>query len=387
MTAITNDSQEKESAEEAYAYTPGLKVKRGITVSKTRTLPLPGEVLFKEGADVGFDTIVMRTEVPGKPTIMKVADVLNVKPEDMPAFMVKKEGDKVEEGEIVAKYTPFFGLIKRFAKSPTRGVVEAVSDVTGQVIIREPPTPVEVKAYIPGKMTKVFSRSGVVIETHAAFIQGIFGIGGERHGALLTVAESPDDVLTAEKMTPDYKGKILVGGSLITLDAFKKAMELGVCGIIVGGVRGVDLTEFLGYELGVAITGQEDINITLIVTEGFGQMSMSTRTFNLLKEFDGYEAAINGATQIRAGVIRPEIIIPHEKYTSRTEAEDLARGIRPGTPVRIIGEPYFGKIGVVVSLPVNLMDIETESPVRVLEVKLEEGNVIVPRANVEIIEE
>jgi len=384
---MTQGEQEKESAEEAYAYTPGLKVKRGIPVSKLRTLPLPGEVLFEKSASVDFETTVLRTMVPGKPMILKVSDLLNVQPEDVPAFMVKKEGDSVEEKEIIAKYTPFFGLIKRFVRAPVKGVVEAVSDVTGQVVLREPATPVEVKAYIPGTITEVFPRSGIIIETHAAFIQGIFGIGGERHGALLTIAESPDDALTAEKITPEHKGKILIGGSLITLDAFKKATELGVCGIIVGGIKGVDLTEFLGYELGVAITGQEDINITLITTEGFGQMSMSIRTFNLLREFDGYEAAINGATQIRAGVIRPEIIIPHKKYTSRTEAEDLARGIRPGTPVRIIGEPYFGKIGVVVSLPVHLVDIETESPVRVLEVKLEEGNVIVPRANVEIIEE
>ena len=383
---MAKEKRKKESAEEAYAYTPGLKVKRGITVSKTRLLPIPGEVLLKKGDKVEFDTIVAKTNVPGKPTIMKLTDILNVKPEDVHAFMVKKVGDYVEKEEIIAKYTPFWGLIKRFARAPTSGVIEVISDVTGQLVLREPPTPVEVKAYIPGKITEIFPRSGVALECHSAFIQGIFGIGGERHGKLSIVAESPDDILTFEKITPDHKGKILVGGSLVTLEAFRKAIELGVGGIIVGGIKGTDLTECLGYEIGVAITGQEDINITLIITEGFGEMSMSTKTFNLLKEFEGYETAINGATQIRAGVIRPEIIIPQEKYTSRVE-EELARGMRPGTPVRIIHEPYFGKIGTVVSLPVQLQKVETESFVRVLEVKLDEGNVIVPRANVEIIEE
>ena len=375
---------EKESAEEAYAYTPGLKVKKEITVSKTRLLPIPGEVLVKEGDIVDFDTIVARAEVPGKPNIVKASEILNVKPEDLPAFMVKKVGDEVKEGEIIAKYTPFWGLIKRFVKSPIDGVIESISDVTGRIVIREPPTPVEVKAYIPGK---VLPRRGVVIETHAAFIQGIFGIGGERHGELRIVVDSPDDVLTPDRIAPEHKGKIIVGGSLITLEAFKKAVELGVRGIIVGGVRGVDLTECLGYEIGVAITGHEDISLTLIITEGFGRMSMSRRTFNLLKEFEGYEAAINGATQIRAGVIRPEIIIPHEKHFSGREGEELSRGMRPGTLVRIIREPYFGKIGKVVSLPVHLQKIETESLVRVLEVQLDEGVVVVPRANVEIIEE
>jgi hypothetical protein len=380
-------SKKKESAEEAYAYTPGLKVKKGVAITKTRLLPIPGTVLVEKGNTVDFDTIVAKTDIPGKPTFVKLTDILNMEPADIPSFMVKKVGDSVEKGDILVKYTPFFGLIKKFAKAPTKGVIEAYSDVTGQLVLREPSTTVEVKAYIPGKVVDILPRMGVLIETDAAFIQGIFGIGGERHGALSVVVESPEEILTVEKIRPEHKGKILVGGSLATLEAFRRAVELGVNGIIVGGIRGVDLTSYLGYEIGVAITGQEDINITLIATEGFGEMSMSMRTFNLLKEYEGYETAINGATQIRAGVIRPEIIIPHKKSTSGSDKEELARGMRPGTPVRIIREPYFGKIGTVVSLPIQLQKVETESPVRVLEVKLEKETVIVPRANVEIIEE
>ena len=60
----------------------------------------------------------------------------------------------------------------------------------------------------------------------------------------------------------------------------------------------------------------------------------------------------------------------------------------PGTPVRIIRQPYFGAIGKVVSLPVELQQLESESHVRVLNVELDEGNIVtIPRANVEIIEE
>jgi len=374
-------------AEEAYAYTPGLKVKRDITVSKTRILPIPGEVMFKKGEVVGFDTTVARTKIPGTPNIVKAADILNVDNEVLPTFMVRKVGETVKKGDLLAKYAPFFGLMKRIVNSPADGVIEGISDITGQVVVREPPTPIEIQAYIPGAVSEVHQDTGLTIETRAALIQGIFGIGGERHGVLETVVDSPDEELTSEKIKPEHKGRILVGGSLVTLDAFKKATGLGVAGIIAGGIRGLDLTECLGYELGVAITGDEDTNTTLIVTEGFGKMSMSRGAFNLLKEFEGYEASINGATQIRAGVIRPEIIVAHQKGTPSKGEQKSVGGMRPGTPVRIIQEPYFGKIGAVESLPTNLQEVETESSVRVLAVKLEEGIVIVPRANVEIIEE
>jgi len=143
----------------------------------------------------------------------------------------------------------------------------------------------------------------------------------------------------------------------------------------------------LGFEIGVAITGHEDIGTTLIITEGFGDMNMSPRTFELLKEFEGYMASINGATQIRAGVIRPEIIIPHEKRASDEEKGSLSGGMRPGTPIRIIRQPYFGMLGKVHKLIVELQVVETGSDVRVVEIEIENGDiVIVPRANVEILE-
>ena len=103
--------------------------------------------------------------------------------------------------------------------------------------------------------------------------------------------------------------------------------------------------------------------------------------------FEGYNASVNGATQIRAGVLRPEIIVPHDMVEDDS-AEALSQGMVPGTPIRIIRQPYFGDIGKVHSLPVELQRLESESKVRVVNIELDNGEVVtVPRANVEIIEE
>jgi hypothetical protein len=278
-------------------------------------------------------------------------------------------------------------LIKKNVPSPKDGVIESISEVTGQVIVRGQPIPIEVEAYLPGTIVNVIPRGGAVIQTHGAFIQGIFGIGGEVHGEIKVVVSGNDEVVSPEKIGPDCKGKVLIGGSLVTLDAMKKAAEVGASALVVGGVRHQDLTTFTGQEIGVAITGQEEVGFTLIITEGFGKMNMSATTFKLLKSFEGYLACVNGATQIRAGVLRPEIIIPHEEKVEE-KGDTFAMGMVPGTPVRIIRQPYFGAIGVVDSLPVELQAMESESMVRVLTVKLHDGSIAtVPRANVEIIEE
>ena len=381
-------TQSQDTTTEAHAYTPGLKVKRATTVSKTRRLPIFGEVLVGEGDTVDHGTIAARTEISGNPEIVKTSMRLGVEPEDLPRYMLKKLGDSVEEGERLAFYSAFWGLIKKEVTSPLSGTIESVSDVTGQVIIRGAPIPVEVDSYIPGKVVRVLPREGAVIETNAAFIQGIFGIGGESHGKIKMAVESPDGELTEALVGPGDKGAVLIGGSMITMEALRRAVEVGVSCIVAGGIRHGDLTSFIGEEIGVAITGQEEVGISVIITEGFGRMRMSQRTFDLLKSFEGYNASVNGSTQIRAGVLRPEIIIPHGEGLEQASEEELSAGMVPGTPVRIIRQPYFGAIGVVVSLPVELQQVDSESYVRVLDVELGDGAVVtVPRANVEIIEE
>ena len=385
--ATEKTSGEGKEAEEAHAYTPGLKVKKTMKVDKLRRLPILGEVFPKVGDKVSHDEIVARTEISGDPEIVKVAMLLGLEPEDLPRFMNKVVGDAVEKGEQMAFYSALFGLIKKRVESPIDGTVESISEITGQVIVRGAPIPVEVDAYIPGTVVEVMPREGAIIETNAAFIQGIFGIGGETHGDIHVIVEDNTQVVDADMIKPEYEGKILIGGSLVTLDALKKAAEFGVSALVSGGIRHDDLTTFTGEEIGVAITGQEEVGITLIITEGFGKMTMNQRTFDLLKEFEGYLASINGATQIRAGVLRPEIIIPHEEI-EEGEAETFSQGMVPGTPIRIIRQPYFGAIGKVHSLPVELRQLESESKVRVVNIELETGEVVmVPRANVEIIEE
>lgn len=375
------------ASQSSYAYTPGLKIKRAMIVRKERKLPIPGEVLVKEGDEVSFDTVVARTFVPGDPFILKVARELGIEPEDLPSYMLKKKGDRVEKGEVIARYRTLFGLINKECLSPTNGVIEEVSSTTGRIIVRGDPKPVEIKAYILGKICEVMPEEGVVVETRGAFVQGIFGVGGETNGEIKVLVDSPKDVLEADLIDEDCEGKIVIGGSLVAKEALQKAIELGVRGIVVGGIKDTDLMDVVGYEIGVAITGHEDIGLTLIITEGFGKMAMSRKAFDIFKEFEGYRAAMNGATQIRAGVIRPEVVIPHTKEISESKLE-LEEGIRMGTIVRIIREPYFGEIGKVVNLPIELQVIETESKVRVAEIELEDGRrVIVPRANLEIIEE
>ena len=377
------------ASKESFAYTPGLRITPYTYIRRVRSLPLKGEILVNKGEHVNFDTVVARCCIEGMPHIVKVAELLNIDTEETMRYLLKKKGDHVRRGEVIARYRALFGLINKTVVAEVDGFVENINEITGHVTIREPSKFLELTAYIKGTVDEVIPNEAAVIGTYGAFIQGIIGFAGENFGELRIAVSNPQEVLEASMITESDAGKIVVGGSLVTYEALEKASKVKVKGIVVGGAKMEDLEKILKTRIGVAITGRENLDYTLILTEGFGKLPMSEAAFKILKENEGRVAAVNGATQVRAGVLRPEIIIPFEKGKHREEKEELGEGkMKVGSIVRIIRFPYFGAVGKVVELPIELHRIETESPVRVVKVELADGRVVtVPRANVEIIAE
>src|SRR5437763_1284849 len=257
--------------------------------------------------------------------------------------------------------------------------------VTEQTVIRKRrllPIPGTVLAAAGDRVhaETVVARAELPGKVHVVNVANLLGI-------------APDKTLSAAQLLPTMKSKIVVGGAFLGIGTMKQAREIGVAGLVVGGIHDKDLRELLGYDLGVAITGTEQVGFTLVITEGFGTIPMAAKTFELLAGHAGQKASISGARQIRAGVIRPEILIP---WTTGSPDAGLAGRVVPATErsgiriddhVRVIRDPLFGRIGRVTALPTELRQIETESVVRVLVVTFADGtSAVIPRANVELME-
>jgi hypothetical protein len=347
---------------------------------------------------------IARAMRPGNLASVKVSERLGVDPTDLPSVMLKSVGDTVEAGEVIAETRTFFGLFHNVCESPVKGVIEHISALSGYVGIREEPVPLETVAHISGRVVAVQEERGAIIESRAAMIQGIFGVGGERRGILRIAARGPEAPLEVA-LAAEAHSAVLVGGATADAEALAAAARAGAAGVVIGGIADVALRAFVGYDIGVAVTGQERVPFTLIITEGFGLVPMAQRTFELLGSLAGRNASIDGATQIRAGVIRPEILVPFRGTPECRAAasvmplgDDSAGPAPPppgarqagqlsiGAQVRLIREPYFGRLAVVTALPAEPQRIESEALVRVAEVDLGDGRkALVPRANVEMV--
>ncbi len=320
------------------------------------------------------------------PINVDVAFELKCRPKELRKHMLRLEGQEVKSTQILAKKGEGAAFFSVTCQAPISGVITEINEQTGYVTISRPFKEVVVDAYLRGVITDTISDRGVVVEVPAVKINGVFGVGKETFGELKMIVDKPDEVVTEDMITPDLAGKIVVGGSFVTNDAMAKALEVGCNGLITGTVNYLNIITSLGLKLGVGITGQEDIPTTLILIEGFGHLAMHDEIFYALKALDGREACINGATQIRAGAIRPEIVVPFPDYDGDlAEEEKVEEEITTGVRVRVINEPYFGATGFVSNVPRESFQVETEAKVPVLEVELTDGRkVMVPRPNVEV---
>jgi hypothetical protein len=369
----------------AHAFTPGLQVKKNVFLQRTRELPIPGEVLVQAGDHVCADTVVARAEMPGDLLILRIPEALGIEPFEVEQGLKIAAGAAVQTGEVLCEHVGMFGLLKSRFYSPAQGIIEFVSDRTGHVGLRLAAKPLELYAYIQGTVAKIEPRKSVVIETNGAFVQGIFGVGGERFGVLRVIKSGA--VVIPSDIPADCLGNILVVAGTPSGAALHTAAEKGAVGFVAGSLDDAALMDYLGYEIGIALTGDENVSMSIMLTEGFGCLAMAQRTFDLFCALNGRQSSLNGATQVRAGAVRPEVIVADAGLLSVDVAAEVSPGLKLGSHVRLIRVPLFGLTAEVVELPPAPERIDTGAIVRVLRARLQDGNIVtVPRANVELVD-
>lgn len=376
---------------------PSLLIGKSVPLLRRRELPLVGELLVKVGDVVTNSTIVGRTTLQGELIVVRVGELLGVNGEEFRRLLRVGEGDAVASGALLAELRGLFGLISSSVFAPIAGIVEFISDIHGHIGIRAARQEVTLTAYLAGEVVDVEANLAVTIRAVGGIVQGAFGVGGERLGTLAVLDVPSTAELLPAHLPSNCLGLVLAGGSSPTVEFLQAAKDAGVVGIVTASIADRVLTEFLGYEIGLAITGDEDLPFSLIITEGFGRIELGPRVIDVISTANGAPVSINGATQVRAGAIRPELLIHRMQGATHHNAEpSLAGGLRIDAEVRIIRAPYFGVVGRVLGFPVDPVTLPSGVTTRVAEIGIGAvdrgaGNkvelttsVLIPFANLEL---
>lgn len=187
--------------------------------------------------------------------------------------------------------------------SPIYGRITGISPIRGTITI----TPIfrapQVLAYIAGTVSKV-TTDGVEVSAEAEVLNGLWGLGSESWGPVQVL----DGDLTGESRLS--QGAVVVSRGTATPGGLETAREKRARGVILGYLPSETVMGFCGKVKNMGITGDEDVPFPLILVQGFFPARMDDRVYSVLRRSSGRVVSIRGVTHIRAGVMRPEIVVP-----------------------------------------------------------------------------
>jgi hypothetical protein len=146
----------------------------------------------------------------------------------------------------------------------------------------------------------------------------------------------------------------------------------------------------------VAVTGHRNVRPVVVVTAGFGRVPHDPVAFGLLLEREGQLACACGKTRVRAGAVRPEVLVPENGAVAVRGAPVSAGDVRESRPaelavgrrVRLVAGPLFGRIGTVTALPAGTRAFPGGGRFPAVEIGLAgDRRAVAPRANVELLDD
>ena len=324
-------------------YTSVIKVRMLTTVRRARVLPRSGDVVVPIGQDVNPTHVVANATDISSYQILPAANLLDIPAEKLSEHLLVKDGDALKRGTPLMRKSGLFGRAKVY-RSPVEGLLHQVRD--GCLIIEKAGELIELRAMLPGKVVSVIPGRGVIIETIATQIEGIWDSGKDGFGRIRLGTEFNYLELEPNRIGSVGHDSVIVAGKVSESTSLESLEELGVRGLIVGG-----LNSQLYHRA-------HEFSYPIIVTDGFGRQDMAEPIFDLLKQSEGRQASLLSSEE-KPRKQKSEIIIPlptthdNSRLASSQISLDVGSSVRArrleknstGKVVRTFTQPRKTKVG------------------------------------------
>jgi len=312
---------------------------------------------FPDGGDAAVavgDAVTPRTLIGHGSTEQALCIVrLETDNKQVQAMIMKNVGDHVHKGEMLAYHTYFFGLGYREYVSPVDGTIIGLDEEWGWLTIREDPRPYY--AFVPGVVQDVLDGHGVVIETAGGFVSGSAAVGGAAWGEALVLPWRGDDPMVVADLPPSLVGKVVIAPTWVDERGLEAVFSRGARGLVTGGMdarvfRNLarTLAELTWDEYRARYyhpefeTGDEyhyaagdEVGLTVVLTEGFGHLSMREEARGVLVPVDGAPVYLSGSPQ--GGAAHGECPFVVACTASPSEVSSAATPVTPATPASLAG--------------------------------------------------
>jgi len=369
-----------------------VRIEKDTVVRINRILAGKGKIAVSLNQEVKPSDILATSDISSGFRTLDLASLLSVEGREVEKYLKRGVGQIIYKGELLAyKDGGLFGS-KKTVIAPTDGILDYLNPEDGELRMTLLPKKVELPSGVYGIVESVDQEKGkVVIRTQVSRIHGVFGCGRLRDGILEFIGKR-EDLLTSAMISPKDEGHILVAGSLIYKDALSNAISCGVNGLIVGGMNAKDYRSMAGGKIAFPKKLENDIGISILVTEGFGSVPIALDIYELLQKYDGKFVSIDGNKAIldlpsfessSLAKVKSTVLPPDEVSDEHiTKAEEL----KVGMGVRVIGTSFLGEQGKIISIDESVTLIPSGLSVFMAVIETKRRKIKVPVVNLEAID-
>lgn len=366
-----------------------VRIKPTVCMLIKRKLKGPGRILAQKNVEVKPSDVLAHYKLELGYTKFNLARELNVSPADVNKYLKKNTGQTVFKGELLAFKKGLFG--KAEITAPTDGIFENLDMKTGEASFKLIPKDVVLTSGVFGIIESVDQAKGeIVIKNMMTEVYGVMGTGGEREG-FIDILSGAGDLINKETITEQHKGQIIVAGSLVSESIIKKALSMGVSGIVCGGLNMDDYLS-MAVSLNPLKRVGTEIGVSIVASEGFGLLPLGDDLYEILKKYSGRFGMIQGNLG--------RILLPSDDPNSILSCRKVglpsyeALGVRPelsiqeikiGSKVRLIAAPFMGRQGYVEAIDGTPTRLASGISTYLITVSTRLKKIKVPFSNVEII--
>ncbi len=341
----------------------------GLTsIIRERLLPISGNVIARLQQKVTAGEVVAETHWAREHVLLDVAHTLGVSPAAADKLIKCQIDDRLAASAEIAVGK---GLFPRSVRAPREARVVAVGG--GQVLLEVGESKMELRAGFPGTVIQVIQGRGVVIQASGGLVQGVWGNGRIDSGLMVNLMQSPDTVLTPDRVDVSLRGSVILGGRIEHAETLQSLADLAARGVIVSSI------------VPGLLAKAREMRFPIIATDGIGSLPMNSAAYKLLTTNAKREVALNAEAFDRYSGSRPEIIIPLPTSSNPPTPNDTET-FAPGVQVRMRRAPSMGMVGSIISIKPGLTTLPSGLRAQAAEVKLENNEtLIVPLVNMEVV--
>ncbi len=237
--------------------------------------------------------------------VHNIAEEFGISEEDAANTIIVSRNQKVVPGQILAQQQwkkDEFRL--KYVASSMFGSIHKIDK--HKIWIKSREISRKLYAYLSGEVVSVEPYWSVTIKSRAYKLNGTYGIGGERFG---TISIIDTEYLKEDDIGARYKDNILIVKGKISKEALDKAARIGIPAIVAASCDLSVLRKYAGEGFIPGITGAEEVKTSVILMNNFCSTETMGDEFEFFKEREGKYMSVNGSTHIRAGAIRPQVLV------------------------------------------------------------------------------